>query len=430
MAKDSDGPEGSFEAGNTGGLISVLLAEEEEFDRRTLWRLGSWAAASVGAVIVALLASQSSIGLRREQVASADLARQSQQIQSVAKESQGESRRLASAIETLNSDRDRLYSRVAVLEQGLESVTGAIARQNSAVTSPQAASPMASPATTTASVAAASAEPPAAAQKPSPAPVVSAVAATTATVAEKPPVAVTAAEPGPAPMPPRSPAASNAPAATPPPTPPPLVASKSMMAPPDPAAGKLIEPSPPPKVVTAAPMPEVVASTTPAEETIEEETTTTASKLAVQRTEFGVDVGGANSLPGLRALWRGLLKSRSNAALTKLRPIIVIKEGTNGLGMQLRLVAGPISDAAAAAKICAGMFENDRPCTTTVFEGQRLTMNADEPATGADAKPQAPDSKPAAAAKPAIHRHYTPKRTAEPAPIPEPSTLSRFFGTR
>ena len=177
-------------------------------------------------------------------------------------------------------------------------------------------------------------------------------------------------------------------------------------------------------------MPEVLASTTPAEEAIELDTASPASNLAVQRTEFGVDVGGANSLPGLRALWRGLLKSRSNAALTKLRPIIVIKEGSNGLGMQLRLVAGPINDAAAAAKICAVMIENDRACVTTVFEGQRLAMNADEPATGADAKPQAADIKPASAAKPGMHRHYTLKRTAEPAPKPEPSTLSRMFGTR
>ena len=46
------------------------------------------------------------------------------------KESQNEARRLASAIETLNTDRDRLYSRVTVLEQGLDSVTGAIAKQS------------------------------------------------------------------------------------------------------------------------------------------------------------------------------------------------------------------------------------------------------------------------------------------------------------
>ena len=89
-----------------------------------------------------------------------------------------------------------------------------------------------------------------------------------------------------------------------------------------------------------------------------------------------MDVGGANSLGGLRALWRGL---KSNAALAALRPIIVVKESTTGLGMQLRLVAGPLADAAAAAKICAALLESQRPCETTVFDGQRLAMKAEEP---------------------------------------------------
>ena len=133
MAKNTDQLADGFETENTGGVLSGFLAEEDEFDRRALWRLGSWGVASVGAVVLAVLANQSSIGWRREQVtAAADLARQSQQIQSVAKESHSEARRLASAIETLNGDRDRLFTRVTVLEQGLDSVTGAITRQNTA----------------------------------------------------------------------------------------------------------------------------------------------------------------------------------------------------------------------------------------------------------------------------------------------------------
>jgi len=62
-----------------------------------------------------------------------------------------------------------------------------------------------------------------------------------------------------------------------------------------------------------------------------------------------------------------------------LRPIIVIKESTNGLGMQLRLVAGPLNDAGAAARICAVLTENKRPCETAIFDGQRLSLKADDP---------------------------------------------------
>jgi hypothetical protein len=423
MAKDTDHLAGSLENQNTGGILTGFLAEEDEFDRRSLWRLGSWGVASVGAVIVALLANQSSIGSRREQVAAADLARQSQQIQAVAKESQNETRRLASAIDTLSGDRDRLYSRVTVLEQGLDSVTGAIARQNSAAASP--------PPVTSAS---ATVESQPAAQGPPPAPVISPAATTVAAVAEKPPADT------PAPLPPATTVAApatvaavgqapaNPPSATPATA---LMASKSLMAPPDSGAAKLIEPEKPAKTSPVAPKTDTVASTLTADEPGPDASETVPAKVAtVLRTEFGVDVGGANSVGGLRALWRGLLKSRSNAALTTLRPIMVIKEGNNGLGMQLRLVAGPLSDAAAAAKICAGLIENERPCETTVFDGQRLAMKADEPSAVAN-RPDAakPEMAKPANARPVSRRRGPSKRVVneEPDKKPESSTFSSLF---
>ena len=60
MAKKTDHVAGGFETEDTG-----FLPEEDEFDRRALWRLGSWGVASVGAVVLAVLANQSSIGWRR-----------------------------------------------------------------------------------------------------------------------------------------------------------------------------------------------------------------------------------------------------------------------------------------------------------------------------------------------------------------------------
>jgi hypothetical protein len=188
-------------------------------------------------------------------------------------------------------------------------------------------------------------------------------------------------------------------------------------------ATKLIEPDKPAKPVPAAPKAEAVSSVV--DDAEPDEAQAAPPKVAVQRTEFGVDVGGANSVGGLRALWRGLLKSRSNAALTTLRPVIVIKEGATGLGMQLRLVAGPLTDAAAAAKICAGLIENERPCETTVFDGQRLAMKADEPAAAATK----PDAAKPVAAKPYSHRRSGAKRVNdEPAKKPDPpSTFSSLF---
>src|SRR5437016_11656801 len=124
---------------------------------------------------------------------------------------------------------------------------------------------------------------------------------------------------------------------------------------------------------------------------------TQAPAAAVQRTEFGIDLGGANSVDGLRALWRGMLKYRSNKVWADLRPIIVVKERGGGLGMQLRLVAGPITDAAAAAKVCATLIESNRACETAVFDGQRLSLNdrspSAAPATSPNNRPAAPSTR-------------------------------------
>ncbi len=412
MARDSDHLAGSFETENTGGLLTGFLAEEDDFDRRSLWRLGSWGVGAVGAVIVAVLANQSSIGVRREQVAAADLARQSQQIQSVAKESQNETRRLASAIDTLNGDRDRLYSRVTVLEQGLDSVTGSIARQNSASASPPAAPvPPAAPPSKT--------EPPPTAPVPVAAPVVAPVASAPQRRRPRPksrrrlspsrnrvrlPVAAGGQT------------AANTPAATPAT---PLMASKSMMAPPDPAAGKLIAPDAPPDDAAAAPAPEVVAAAPSADDAKADAAPATA---AVQRTEFGVDVGTANSVGGLRRCGGAFSNRNRMPRWRRCARSSSVKEGS-GLGMQLRLVAGPLGDAAAAAKICAAMIEHQRTCETTVFDGQQLAMKDEDAA--APARPTS--TRPAAR-----RRSYAKRVTNEEPPKPPESTttLSSFFVRR
>ncbi|MBR0693411.1 hypothetical protein [Bradyrhizobium lablabi] len=441
MAKDRDNLAADFEREAGGGLLNGFLAEEDAFDRRALWRLGSWGVAAVAAVTIAVVANQSYLTLKRDQVAAADIARQAQQMQVLAKESRTEVRRLASAIDTLSSDRDRLYSRVSSLEQGLDSVTGAITRQAPA-TAAASPKPVTTPADPPATAPApAPASPPAAApmaatpqpasdkptapEKPSTADKPVALADKPAVVStdkppatgEKPVVSAGPAAPDTAPAAGLSTArdAAKTAAALPSHS---LAAAKPIVAPPDSTAGKLIEPAKAAitKDVSASPIPDVAAASAPAAEV---DVGAAAPQAQIQRTEFGVDLGTANSVNGLRALWRGLLKSKANAPLTALRPIIVIKEATNGPGMQLRLVAGPLNDAGTAAKICAGLSLNQRPCETAIYDGQRLTMQADEP--------------PPAASKPPQHRRVYPKRAAAPPAVeepkkPEPSTFSSLFG--
>ena len=71
MAKNTDHLAGGLDTDNTGGVLSGLLAEEDDLDRRALWRIGSWGVGAVAAVVVAVMANQSSLGLKREQMAAA-----------------------------------------------------------------------------------------------------------------------------------------------------------------------------------------------------------------------------------------------------------------------------------------------------------------------------------------------------------------------
>jgi hypothetical protein len=409
-----------FEADDTAGVLGKLLAEEDEFDRRTLWRIASWGVGATAAVVVAVMANQSSLGFKREQVTAADMARQTQQVQMFARETQNEARRLAAAIETLNGDRDRLYARVTGLEQGLDSVTGAVARQSSAAT-PASPSPSTSPA-----VAPVATAPASAADKPMNVAAAELSAKETAkTEPAKEPVKETAKAEAAKPESARAelPKIETKPEPAKPSPATPLVATQSRMAPPDPAAAKLVEPGKAQGPVIVSPIPDVIAAAPSANDA--EADDDGAPKASLRRTEFGVDLGTANSVNGLRMLWLGLLKSRSNAQLAALRPIIVVRENTNGLGMQLRLVAGPLHDAGAAAKICAVMTENKRPCETTIFDGQRLSLKAEEPAP--------------AAAKPTHRRRGVAKRAAvveevakqpEVPPATTQATLSTFFNRK
>jgi hypothetical protein len=207
-----------------------------------------------------------------------------------------------------------------------------------------------------------------------------------------------------------------------------------MMGPPDPAAPRLVEaakagnatPTAPP-AAASPPAPtqsqsaagEIVAAAPEAgsQEKDQEKAPTDAEASKIQRTEFAVELGGANSIGGLRALWRGLLKS-NNAELAELKPIIVLREGHTGLGMQLRLAAGPLQNAAEAARICAALAESKRTCDTTVFDGQRLAMGAEE-------------QMPAAVKPPTARRYYPPKHTKKddtPPPKQESSTFSSLLG--
>lgn len=457
MARDSHKSAGVHGAEKTGGTPSGLFADENELDRRAMWRLGWWGVGAVGAVGLAVFASQAAQGWRKDRISAADLSRQAQLLQSLARDTQGEARQLGAAIETLNTDRDRLYARVTVLEQGLESVTGALAKQSSqAAANPTAGSRAAPPQIASVDSQSPVAAPPSPAT-PSPlppfanlSPFMPAPGLTPGTNVGQPGATVTPAASADKARPEAAKEAakgSSAPISSGVSPSPSAVASSPMPS---------ISPAPAASVSGSKPAAETAAKPAEADRLAKADAadgagarpadSTDAAATVVQKTEFAVDLGGANSIGGLRALWRGLVKTNSD--LASLRPIIMLKEGRNGPGMQLRLGAGPLTDAAAAARICAVMAETQRVCETTVYDGQRLAVG-EEPEGAETAKPVAPA---AASQKPypvQRRRSFQPqaqqqqrhgKREEPPpavapqapppveAPKPEqPSALSSFF---
>jgi hypothetical protein len=91
------------------------------------------------------------------------------------------------------------------------------------------------------------------------------------------------------------------------------------------------------------------------------------------RTEFGIDLGGEKSVDGLRARW-ATLRGNHGTVFDGLRPVIAIKEGQKAGTVELRLVVGPVANAAAAARVCARLQTSGVPCVPTVFDGQRLSL--------------------------------------------------------
>lgn len=145
------------------------------------------------------------------------------------------------------------------------------------------------------------------------------------------------------------------------PSPPPAAAVSPPPAAPAPASAPPSAPS-----VAPVPVPSPVAAPVPAGATPE------ANDSTAIRTEFGVDLAGDPSVDGLRSRWQQL-RAQHGPVLEGLRPVVAIQEGGGG-GLELRLVAGPLSNANAAARLCATLTLAGVNCKPTVFDGQRLAL--------------------------------------------------------
>jgi hypothetical protein len=98
-----------------------------------------------------------------------------------------------------------------------------------------------------------------------------------------------------------------------------------------------------------------------------------ASGSVATRTDFGIDLGSAASVDGLRTLW-STVRSGHVSLLDGLTPVIAIREGPKPGAMELRLIAGPIANAGLAARLCASLAAASVSCEPAVYDGQRLAL--------------------------------------------------------
>ena len=99
-----------------------------------------------------------------------------------------------------------------------------------------------------------------------------------------------------------------------------------------------------------------------------------ATGSTATRTEFGIDLGTAATVEGLRNLWTSI-KGTQAPLIEGLRPVVAVRDGAKPGSLELRLVAGPLANAGVAAKLCAALGDAGLTCAPAVFDGQRLALN-------------------------------------------------------
>lgn len=128
---------------------------------------------------------------------------------------------------------------------------------------------------------------------------------------------------------------------------------------PEPVTVQTVLPRPSPQAQISAPQTQAAVTPEP------------APPPAPTRAEFGVDLGSATTVEGLRVLWTNA-KSKYGGVLEGLRPVMTVRDHARPGGVELRLIAGPVANAATAARLCNAMIGS--VCQPAVYEGQRLAL--------------------------------------------------------
>ncbi len=307
--------------------------DEGHIDMGPLLRIGVWGACAAVALSGVVFAGRTEVGAERAQIALATLrdivAHPGNLLAARGGADDAETKRLTEAVRKLTADRDQLATRVATLEQNLTDLTGSISRgQQSAE---PAATPPAAPTVAPRPDEKVEAFPP-----PAPPDIAS---TTTSTSGDSRPVAPPAEQPAPV-------------AAAPAPTP-----RQSRMA--------TIQ-----SYVTSSASPVAAGGS---ESRVATTSADTPPPADTPPSGFAIDLGTATNVNTLRAHW-GSVRAAHPAILEGMRPLVSVRQSSRPGFTEFHLVAGPIADADAAAKVCQLLASARVPCRPSTFDGQRLDL--------------------------------------------------------
>jgi hypothetical protein len=306
--------------------------DEDHIDMRPLLRIGAWGVCALVALGTAVLAGRSEIGEQRIGIALAAL-RSPGTVAATQPGPDSETARLAETVRALTTDRDRLTTRVAALEQYLNEMTGSVARD-------QTGARPGAPATCS--------SPDDKADNSTPGPVATVVplpAQSSMPSAGETPPAVSSEQP-----------TIGMTVNVPLPRPGPLAQIQSYVS----SANSTTPPAEPESRVAAAPTGgEAKADPSPAPE-------------AAPR-EFAIDLAAASNVNALRARW-GTIRGAHPALLEGLRPLVSVRESSRPGLTEFHLVAGPLPDPGVAERLCAALTAARTACKVAVFDGQRLDL--------------------------------------------------------
>ena len=97
-----------------------------------------------------------------------------------------------------------------------------------------------------------------------------------------------------------------------------------------------------------------------------------ATEHVSNQSEFGLDLGGAVTMDGVRQRWI-TVKANFGPLLSGMHPLAAREHRPGSTGY--RLVVGPLPNSAAATSLCAHFTAARTACRSAKFDGEQIAQH-------------------------------------------------------